>query len=99
MLRPKLDSESPILNTRVEESVKAAWQLCCDRQGVKPGVRLRELVEREILAERALDVVRTVGFAEAMRRLALPTYPTHAGYPTQPEIAPQGKLRHTPTAL
>ena len=87
--------ESPILNTKVSAAVKAAWQLSCQQRGVKPGVRLREYVEREVLADRAVEAARSVGFEEVMRRLATPTYPTHVADSTgQPETA-QGKLRTT----
>lgn len=94
-LEDAMSLDHPILNCKVPESLKAAWQLTCQRQGITPGVRLRGLVERETLADRALECARTVGFEETMRRLALPTYPVHALESTSEPSAAQGKPRIT----
>lgn len=90
--------DAPILNTKVSEALKAAWQLACHRLDIKPGVRLRQLVERETLADRALECARAVGFEETMRRLAAPTYPVHEMEPTRAHTQGQGKLRTTGSA-
>ena len=87
--------DHPILNCKVPESLKAAWQLTCQRQGINPGVRMRCLVERETLTDRSLECARTVGFEETMRRLALPTYPVHALESTDERPEAQRKPRTT----
>lgn len=90
--------DSPILNTKVSEALKASWQLTCERKGIKPGVRLRELVERETLTDRAVECARTVGFEETMRRLATATYQVHEMETTRAKTQGQGKLRTTVSA-
>lgn len=90
--------DSPILNTKVSEALKASWQLTCERKGIKPGVRLRELVERETLMDRAVECARAVGFEETMRRLATPTYAVHETQSKSAVSREQGKLRTTAQA-
>lgn len=63
----------PILNFRVKQPIKDAFQLLAGRLGKEAGPMGREWLCERMVQEAALECYRSVGLTELLRRIAQPS--------------------------
>lgn len=70
---PSMSLPDPILNFRVKQPIKDALHLYAGRTGKDPGPLMREWLIERLVQEAALELYRSVGLIELLRRLAQPS--------------------------
>lgn len=65
--------ENPLLNFRVPQEIKDVLTLHASHDGKEVGPMLRQWVSERMLIERALELMKSVGLIEVVRRLSVPS--------------------------
>lgn len=65
--------ENPLLNFRCPQEVKDTLTLHAGREGREVGPMLRTWVMERVATERTLEVLKSVGLSEVLRRLSVPS--------------------------